>query len=683
MNILIVDDKEDNRYLMEALLRGNGYVVYSAENGADALDYLKSNPVDLIITDILMPIMDGFELCRQVRTNETLRHIPLIIYTATYTGPKDEEFAMKIGADRFILKPCEPDVFMDAVREVMAAVRNRDIEMVPGPQEEEVLKLYNERLVRKLEQKMLQLEKETAALMETQAELRESREKYKDILDNIVNGYYEVDLAGNLAFFNRACINILGYSEAELMGMNNQTFMDKENARKVFETFHQVYTTGEPYRALDWELIRKDGTICYVDTSISLMRDKYDQAIGFRGVLMDITERKQAEKKKKELEDQLHQAQKMESVGRVAGGVAHDFNNLLSIILGYGEILLEKLDDDAPVHEMASQIYQAGIRARGLTRQLLAFSRKQVLEMKVVDVNHVVTGFEKLLRRLIGEDVQLTIAQSPDPLMVNADATQLEQVLMNLAVNARDAMPDGGVLNIDTCAVRVDEDDAEGMPDLIPGNYTLIEVSDTGAGMGKDILERIFEPFFTTKEMDKGTGLGLATCYGIIKQHQGNILVYSEPGQGTTFKIYLPLCAQKGETESDPEEFLFPESASATVLIVEDDSQVRRLACRILAGHGYSVIESDDVTDAIAIAASHDAPIHLVLSDVIMPQMKGPEAFAKIREYHPEARALYMSGYTDDMIVRQGVLQEGIQYIQKPFTIKGLLEKCHQVLHGE
>jgi len=682
MNILIVDDQEENRYLMEAMLRGNGNMVYSAENGVEALECLKSNRVDLIITDILMPIMDGFELCRQVRTSETLRHIPLIIYTATYTGPKDEEFAMKIGADRFILKPCEPNVFMDAVREVMAADRNRDIDVTPEPQEEEVLKLYNERLVRKLEQKMLQLEKETAALMETQAELRESREKYKTILDNIANGYYEVDLAGNLTFFNRACINILGYSEAELMGMNNRTFMDKENARKVYETFHHVFTTGEPYRALDWELIRKDGAICYVDTSISLILDNDGKGIGFRGVLMDITERKQSEKKKKELEDQLHQAQKMESVGRVAGGVAHDFNNLLSIILGYGEILLEKLDDDAPVYEMASQIYQAGIRARGLTRQLLAFSRKQVLEMKVVDVNQVVTGFEKLLRRLIGEDIQLTIEESPDPLMVNADTAQLEQVLMNLAVNARDAMPDGGVLTIDTRSARLDADDAEGIPGLNPGAYALMEISDTGTGMDKDTLERIFEPFFTTKEMDKGTGLGLATCYGIVKQHQGNISVYSEPGEGSAFKIYLPLCTQKGAPESSPEKLSYPVAASATVLIVEDDPQVRKLACRILAGHGYSVIESDDVTDAITIAASHSAPIHLVLNDVIMPLMRGPEAFAKIREYHPEARALYMSGYTDNMIVRQGVLKEGIHYIQKPFTIKGLLEKCHQALQG-
>jgi len=299
--------------------------------------------------------------------------------------------------------------------------------------------------------------------------------------------------------------------------------MDKENARQVFETFHHVFTTGEPYRVLDWELIKEDGTKYYVDTSISLIRDDHGKAIGFRGILRDITERKRSEKKQKDLEAQLYQAQKMETVGRLAGGVAHDFNNLLSIILGYSELMLASLGKGHPHHEMLTQIYQAGIRAQELTRQLLAFSRKQILEMKVVDVNGVVTGFEKLLRRLIGEDTQLTLALSSDPLMVNADIAQMEQVLMNLAVNARDAMPDGGALTIETKAVELDEAYAGTRPGVIPGSYALISVSDTGCGMDKDILERIFEPFFTTKERDKGTGLGLATSYGIVKQHQGNI----------------------------------------------------------------------------------------------------------------------------------------------------------------
>ena len=373
----------------------------------------------------------------------------------------------------------------------------------------------------------------------------------------------------------------------------------------------------------------------------------------------------------------------METVGRLAGGVAHDFNNLLSIILGYAEIALQTSNKDHPHHELLTQIYQAGVRASDLTRQLLAFSRKQILEMKIVDVSSAVTGFEKLMCRLIGEDIAVNLSLTSDPLPVKADISQLEQVLMNLAINARDAMPEGGALTIETRVVELDEAYAKTRPGVTPGAYAMIGVSDTGCGMGGDILEHIFEPFFTTKERDKGTGLGLATCYGIVKQHQGNIWVYSEPGHGTTFKIYLPLCAEKGVAEARPVKRLPRVTGSATALIVEDDPSVRKLAGRILADHGYVVIESDDVADAIAKAASHDGPIHLVLTDVVMPGMKGPEAFVYIREHHPEAKVLYMSGYTENVIVRHGMLKEGIVYIQKPFTAKGLLEKCYQVLHDE
>ncbi|MDO9263717.1 MAG: response regulator [Desulfosalsimonadaceae bacterium] len=683
MNILIEDDQEGNRYLLEALLRGNGHAVLSAANGAVAMEYLESGGVELIISDILMPVMDGFELCRKVKTDETMRHIPIIIYTATYTGPQDEAFAIKIGADRFILKPCEPDVFMEAVREVTVAVKNRDVGMAPEPQEKEVLKLYNERLVRKLEQKMLQLEKETAALLATQEELRISERKYRRLHESITDGFAYVDMQGMIRESNESFREMLGYSEEELSRL---TYVELTPEKwHVFEQnivanhilikgFSDVYE--KEYR-------KKDGTIIPVELKAFLIRNESGEKEGVWAIIRDLTERKRLEKKQKDLESQLYQAQKMETVGRLAGGVAHDFNNLLSIILGYGELLSHALGKGHPQHELLAQIYQAGIRAKELIRQLLAFSRKQVLETRVVDTNQVVTGFEKLLRRLIGEDTHLTLALSSDPLMVNADVAQLEQVLMNLAVNARDAMPDGGALTIETRSAELDETYSGTMPGVMPGDYALISVSDTGSGMDKDTLERIFEPFFTTKERDQGTGLGLATSYGIVKQHQGNIGVYSEIGEGTTFKIYLPLCHNKNEAESRPEINSPPVAGTATVLIVEDDPPVRKLAGRILANHGYTVIESDNAADAVARAASHDGPIHLVLTDVIMPQMKGPEVFAKIREYHPGARVLYMSGYTDDMIMRQGVVKEGIQYIQKPFTINGLLEKCHQVLHGE
>ncbi len=683
MNTLIVDDQEENRYLLEALLKGNGHDVQSVANGAEALQRLKPGGIDLIISDILMPVMDGFELCRKVKMDESLRHIPFIVYTATYTGPQDEAFAFKIGADRFIQKPCEPDVFMEAIRNVMTSARRADIASTPQ-QEEEVFRLYNERLVRKLEQKMLQLEKEVRTRQEIEETLRESQEKYKSILDNIEDGYYEVDLAGNLTFFNHSACRILGYSSSELMGMNNRAFMDAENAEKVFQTFHHVFTTGEAYRAVGWEIITKDGVKRHLDTSVSLVRDTGGNVSGFRGIVRDVTEHRKAEKEKIHLMEQLQQAQKLESIGRLAGGVAHDFNNLLSVILGYGELLLESMGRSHPHHEPLELIYQAGMRARELTRQLLAFSRKQVLEMQIVDINHVAAGFEKLLQRMIGEDIQLNLVLTATPLTVRADTAQLEQVLMNLAVNARDAMPDGGTLTIETAAVELDSAYAEKKPGVSPGSYAMISVSDTGCGMTKDTLDRIFEPFFTTKDREKGTGLGLATSYGIIKQHEGNIWVYSEPDKGTVFKIYLPLCAEKDAVKAIPAKLSKlspPVATSATVLIVEDDPSVRKLAGLILSGHGYTVIESENVTDAIAKAAALEGPIHLVLTDVVMPQMKGPEVFEKICEHHPNARVLYMSGYTDNMIACHGVLNQGVQFIQKPFTAQGLLEKCRKVLY--
>ena len=683
MKILIVDDKDENLYLLEALLKGNGHDVQSVANGAEALERLKSGGFELIISDILMPVMDGFELCRKVKTDEGLHHIPFIIYTATYTGPQDEAFAIKIGADRFILKPCEPDVFMEAVREVMATVKNRPACATPQPQEEEILKLYNERLVRKLEQKMLQLETETKALREAQESLRISESKYRRLHESMTDGFVYVDMQGIIRESNESYRRMLGYTEEELSRLTYKDLTPGE-----WHAFERDIVTNQVFinyfsDVYEKEYRKKDGTVIPVELRTYLIRNEKGEREGMWAIVRDITERKRAEKAQRDLESQLHQNLKMESVGRLAGGIAHDFNNLLSIILGYAEIALEALSKEHPHHELLTQIYQAGVRASDLTRQLLAFSRKQILEMKSVDVNNVVTGFEKLMCRLIGEDIAMNLSLASDPLPVKADISQLEQVLMNLAINARDAMPDGGALTIETRVVDLDEAYAKTRPGVTPGAYAMIGVSDTGCGMGKDTLEHIFEPFFTTKERGKGTGLGLATCYGIVKQHHGNIWVYSELGHGTTFKIYLPLCTEKGEAETRPVKRLPPMTGSATVLIVEDDPSVRELAGRILAGHGYVVIESEDVADAIDKAASHDGPIHLVLTDVVMPGMKGPEAFAYIHEHHPEAKVLYMSGYTENIIVRHGVLKEGILYIQKPFTAQRLLEKCHRVLQNE
>ncbi len=682
MNVLIVDDQEENLYLLEALFRGNGHDVHLASNGAEAHERLKSGGVDLVISDILMPVMDGFELCRKIRTDEALRHIPFIIYTATYTGPQDEEFAIKIGADRFIQKPCEPDAFMEAVQEVVGGARRSDVDVSAAPHEEEVLKLYNERLVRNLEQKMQQLEKETRMLRETEKALRISEGKYRRLHESMTDGFVYVDMNGFIRESNKSFQNMLGYNSEELSRL---TYLDltpeKWRAYEQDIVTNQVLGKGysEVYEKEYW---KKDGTVFPAELRTFLIRNDAGEKEGMWAIVRDITERKQAEKAQKELEDKLHQAQKMESVGRLAGGIAHDFNNLLAVILGYGEILLGALDKNHPHYKPLDQICQAGVRARDLTRQLLAFSRKQILEMKVVNINQVVTGFEKLLLRLIGEDIHLALSLASMPLPAKADTAQLEQLLMNLAVNARDAMPEGGTLTIETASVELDRTYTEIKPGVLPGRYAMICVSDTGCGMDKQTLDRIFEPFFTTKDSDKGTGLGLATCYGIVKQHGGNIWVYSEPGEGTVFKIYLPLSSEEPVNETLPAIELTEERNSATVLVLEDELSVRNLVGEILTEHGYKTIESGGASEAIAKAAAHSNPIHLVITDVIMPEMKGPEAFEKIREHHPEAKVLYMSGYTDNVVACQGILKEDIEFIQKPFTVKGLLQKCHSILQA-
>jgi PAS domain S-box-containing protein len=391
-----------------------------------------------------------------------------------------------------------------------------------------------------------------------------------------------------------------------------------------------------------------------------------------------------AEAETKRLEEQLIQAQKMEAVGQLAGGVAHDFNNLLTIILGYSEMLGVKAETGLSLQEALHEIHEAANRAKDLTRQLLAFSRKQMLEMHTVDVNQVVENFASLLRRTIGEDIRMDLELTTEPCWVNADISQLEQIIMNLAVNARDAMPDGGILTIETAQVYLDESYIASKLGASPGPHIMLSISDNGIGMDDETVERIFEPFFTTKQLEHGTGLGLATLYGIVKQHGGNIWVYTEPGQGTTFKIYLPAVHDEiveEREEKKVEEREAPKEGLA-VLVVEDELPLLKLACRFLQQGGYQVFEAPNVDMAIDIARNAEHPIHILLTDVIMPKMKGTEVFRKVSEYHPGINVLYMSGYTENVIATHGILKEGIHFLQKPFSANSLLAKISEVLRN-
>ena len=380
------------------------------------------------------------------------------------------------------------------------------------------------------------------------------------------------------------------------------------------------------------------------------------------------------------LEEQLRQAQKMEAVGRLAGGIAHDFNNLLTAILGYAQLAAARLKQEDPMRIELSEIEKAGQRAADLTRQLLAFSRKQVLQPRVLNLNEIVGDTDKMLRRLIGEDIEFTTSLKDRLGSVRADTGQIEQVLVNLAVNSRDAMPKGGKLTIETSEVELDESYSAFHFDVQPGPYVLLAVSDTGTGMDAKTLSHVFEPFFTTKEAGKGTGLGLSTVYGIVKQSGGHVAVYSEPGVGTTFKIYLPRVEGLPERASGSFKRAREAGGTETVLVVEDEEAVRRLVCRSLEAHGYKTVPAASASEALLACEKHAGEIHLMLTDVVMPHLSGRELAQRIAALRPRMKVLFMSGYTDNAIVHHGVLDAGMPFLQKPFTPRSVAQKVREVL---
>lgn len=410
-----------------------------------------------------------------------------------------------------------------------------------------------------------------------------------------------------------------------------------------------------------------------------MLRNEDAEPFGRVYVCRDVTPRKLAEKERAGLQEQLIQSQKMESVGRLAGGVAHDFNNMLSVINGNAEMALEDLTPSNPLYKTLKDILNAGERSANLTRQLLAFARKQTIDPKVLDLNDIVGNMLKMLQRLIGEGVRLVWAPGKPLGSINADPTQIDQVLANLVVNARDAIDDTGRITIETANVSYDEAYCKGRADCLPGEYVLLAVSDNGTGMNKEVMARIFEPFFTTKRSGEGTGLGLATVYGIVRQNGGFVNVYSEPGKGTTFRIYLPRC-QAGEIPMHQGEEIRLEGGSETVLVVEDEAAVLNLAKEMIEKLGYSVLAAGRVEDALSMAADHEGKIDLLLTDVVMPEMNGKELAQRIEALRPGLKCLYMSGYTANVIAHHGILDKGVRFIAKPFSLRDLAARLRETL---
>jgi len=510
--------------------------------------------------------------------------------------------------------------------------------------------------------------------------LRISEGRYRTILENIEEAYFEDDLEGNFTFVNDVLCRLIGYSKEELIGMNYRQYTDEENAAQLRELYVVLYKTGKPIKAFDLEATKKDGTKAIYETSVSLLKDSEGKPIGFRGIARDITERKRAEGEKAALQEELRHSQKMEAIGGLAGGIAHDFNNILTVISGNCQLSLLELKEGDPLRGNIGEIKEAADRATSLTHQLLAFSRRQVLDMKVLNLNRIIRDLEKMLRRLIGEDVGLVTSLADDLGMVKTDPGSIEQVIMNLAVNARDAMPSGGKLIIETDNAELDEPYARSHVAIKPGPYVKLCVNDTGVGMTQEVREHVFEPFFTTKKKGKGTGLGLSTVYGIVKQSGGSIWIDSEPGLGTTFNIYLPRVDETLEEMRKKVKKEEVPGGGETILVVEDEEDVRRLAVRILERQGYTVLEASCGNDALVLSKERKEPIHMVLTDVVMPGMSGPQLTDQLIHLHPKMKVLYMSGYTDNAVLHHGVLEEGVNYIQKPFTIDGLMKKMREVL---
>ncbi|MFH0780506.1 MAG: response regulator [Pseudomonadota bacterium] len=683
MRILSVDDKDENRYLVEVLLIGNGYEVESVANGAEAMASLRENRFDLIISDILMPVMDGFELCRKVKTDPQLQHIPLIFYTATYTGAQDEAFAIKIGADRFLVKPCEIDIFMATIREVLAASQEKPRASVPEPpDDEEVFKLYNERLVRKLEQKMLQLEKETTALRQAENALRISEGKYRRLHESMTDGFIYVDMEGNIQESNESFRNMLGYKAEELghltyRDLTPEKWHDLE--RDIIE--NQVLVQGFS-QVYEKEYLRKDGQVFPVELKTFLVRDDAGDKEGMWAIVRDMTERKRTEKKQKELEEQLYQAQKMESIGRLAGGVAHDYNNMLSVILGNAQMALIGTQPDSKLYGNLQDILDAANRSANITRQLLAFARKQAVVPQVVALNAAVASMLRMLERLIGEDVELTWLPGQDLWPVRIDISQVDQILANLCVNARDAISSGGRILIETANTFLDAEYCARHAGISTGEFVLLTISDNGFGMEPTMLDKIFEPFFTTKALGQGTGLGLATVYGIVKQNNGLIDVYSEPGTGTVFKIFLPRHTGKTTEEVEQRIVCLERGQGEMVLIVEDEAAILRLTGKIMEEAGYKVQRAGSPSEAIRLARELEKPLDLLIADMVMPEMNGRDLKRILLSLHPEMKSIFMSGYTASFITGQGILAEGINFIHKPFSAEDLTIKAREVLTG-
>jgi PAS domain S-box-containing protein len=632
LHILHLEDDPNDAALIQSTLEAEGITCATTcvQNRADFVAALEHGGIDLILSDFSLPAFDGFSAAELVRPKWP--DIPLILVSGTL-GEEQAIDSLKSGATDYVLKGHLARL-VPAVRRAMQEVEERD---------------KHQRA-----EKMIQSERDFSEAS----------------LNSLPGIFFLCDQAGKFLRWNRNFERVSGYATGEIARMRPFDFFVGDERDYIAKKTEEVFTEGAANA--EAHFMARDGTRTpYYFTGHKIQMEGKTRLIG---IGIDISEREK-------LEAQFIEAQKMEVIGHLASGVAHDFNNILAVIVGYSDLMMQELGPDDPLRKDVEEIQHASERAAGLTRQLLVFSRRQTVQPVVLDLNDVVKDLNKMLRRLIDENIELTMVPGKQTGRVKADFGYVGQVLMNLVVNARDAMPNGGKLTIATNNVTLDENYTRTHTGAIPGDYVMLSVSDTGTGMTEEVKAHLFEAFFTTKPLGKGTGLGLATCRTIVQQSGGHIGVYSEVGKGTTFKIYFPRVEQPMDRSTKPGETSPLPRGTETLLLVEDEPSVRHLTCRILESQGYNVLRANNGQDALHVAREHKgSPIRLVVTDVIMPLMGGKVMAEWLKTTYPDLKILFTSGYTDDAIAQHGVLETGVEFLSKPYTPAMLARKVREML---
>jgi len=799
MKILIVDDNQDSRMLLKKILESDGYRVEEASNGKEALDLAAVSPPDMIISDILMPVMDGFKLCQIIREDDKLKHLPFVFYTATYTDAKDEELAIKMGADRFIRKPAEPEEFIKIIREVIKGAGEGNIITGEHPlyDEMEILKLYDDRLIKKLEKNMLDLERETVQRKETEKrlrliasiveqtdaglavtdidgrliylnrafaemhgykieelegkpvsilhtpeqisslheansqirekgsfkgeflrvrkdgsvfpalvnhslykdekgnptgmirtlkeiteikeaekELQESEQKFRNIFNSITDVFYRADIDGRIEIVSPSVQNVSGYMPEEVVGEKLEKFYINPDQR---EEFLMLLREKGEVNGFESTMRKKDGSVIWASTNAQYYRDSEGNIKGVQGISRDITETKNEVEKIKKLESRLKQAQKMEAIGTLAGGIAHDFNNILSAIIGYTELALMKSTPETEIESDLEEVISSAARAKDLVKQILTFSHQTKEEQKPVQVGLIAKEVLKMLRASLPATIQIHDNIQSKSLILS-DPTQFHQLFMNICANAAYAMREkGGNLEVTLTDVELDHDFVSTYPEIQPGTYQKLTISDTGHGMTPEVMSQIFDPFFTTKPKDEGTGLGLSVVHGIVKKSEGMLTVYSEPGQGTTFNIYFPII--KGRADERPEKYSIIPTGTEYILFVDDEKPITEIAERMLASLGYAVEVRTSSLEALELFKGMPDKFDLVITDMTMPNMTGEMLARDLMKIRPNIPIVLCTGFSE-MITKEKAETMGIKaFLMKPLLRDEIARTIRKVLN--